>query len=454
MSPRVGRNTKQQAKQQPNPPTNASVNGDPESQRLLAAHNYLERDWHTIPIPGKSKAPTLKRWQELRIEGTELGRQFAGEGNIGVLLGEPSGGLIDIDLDCPEANAMADAFLPPTQSVFGRESKPKSHRLYRVSSGIKSAAFKDIDGSMLVEIRSTGAQTVAPPSVHPSGESVEWCEEGEPTAISDQSLRKTVGQLAAAALLVRHYPEKGSRNELSICAANLLARASYDEVEISNFLVTVADAAGDEEAKERGKAARYAIERLASGAPTYGMPHLAEILNERVAKRFCEFLGLGYSKPGKASQSETGFKAAIQAARLWHVPEGRSYATITVNGHTEHWPVKSARFRNFLRPIIMAETGKMPTRAILDEVVDIADGTAQVGPAYDVFLRCVAHDGKIFVDLVNDRWEVIEISVDGWRTVTNPPVRFRPQPWHASIASSHRGWRLSGLAATFQCCRR
>ena len=61
--------------------------------------------------------------------------QFAFPGhdqNIGVLLGSPSNGLLDIDLDCVESCLMAPTLLTPTACRFGRRGKPKSHMLYRV----------------------------------------------------------------------------------------------------------------------------------------------------------------------------------------------------------------------------------------------------------------------------------------------------------------------------------
>jgi hypothetical protein len=39
-----------------------------------------------------------------------------------VILGPPSSGLTDIDLDCPEAIGLASYFLPRTGAVFGRAS--------------------------------------------------------------------------------------------------------------------------------------------------------------------------------------------------------------------------------------------------------------------------------------------------------------------------------------------
>jgi hypothetical protein len=42
-----------------------------------------------------------------------------------------------------------------------------------------------------------------------------------------------------------------------------------------------------------------------------------------------------------------------------------------------------------------------------------------------VWVRIAEHDGRIYVDLCNAGWEVVEISPDSWRVIANPPVRFR-----------------------------
>ncbi len=81
-----------------------------------------------------------------------------------ILLGEPSGGLLDVDVDCDEALRLRK-LLPTTSCKFGRKSKPESHFLYLVEGELpKTMKFTDPDGQCLIELRSTGAQTVFPPT--------------------------------------------------------------------------------------------------------------------------------------------------------------------------------------------------------------------------------------------------------------------------------------------------
>ena len=85
---------------------------------ITAAGQYVERGWSVVPVPHRSKNPGFHSWQQLRLAEADLPEHFNGRPqNIGVLLGEPSGWLIDVDLDHPRAVELAEQFLPPTPAV-------------------------------------------------------------------------------------------------------------------------------------------------------------------------------------------------------------------------------------------------------------------------------------------------------------------------------------------------
>ena len=121
---------------------------------LDVAVDYIGRGWAPVPIPYMAKGPTIEGWPKLRISRADAPRFFNGaRQNVGVILGQPSGNLVDIDLDCTEAVALAPALLPPTESVFGRSGKSRSHWLYP-SAVPKLAQFVDPDdGETLLEVR-------------------------------------------------------------------------------------------------------------------------------------------------------------------------------------------------------------------------------------------------------------------------------------------------------------
>jgi Bifunctional DNA primase/polymerase, N-terminal len=159
----------------PTPENESSSNVQPfYNASAETARQYLARGWAAIPIPPRSKAAKITGWVNLRITEADLTEYFRDDSNIGVLNGEPSGWLIDIDLDHPLARELADDFLPATKAEFGRASARRSHRLYVVNSPVETnfRRLPKVNGKsqMIVELRSTGSQTVFPGSIHPSGE--------------------------------------------------------------------------------------------------------------------------------------------------------------------------------------------------------------------------------------------------------------------------------------------
>lgn len=253
-----------------------------------AVTHYIDLGLYPIPVPFKQKAPTIKDWQDLRIDRANASVFFNGKPqNIGVLLG-PSD-LSDVDVDCPQAVALAPCFLPPTGMIFGRASKPQSHWVYRCPS-VKTERYKDVDGATLVEVRGDGAQTIFPGSVHASGETIEFDSDGEPSHIEASALVRSVRKLAAAALLARHWP-KGSRHDAALALGGALLRAGYPEDDAADFVGHVSSTAGDDDVEDRRRAVVDTAAKITAGERATGWPALAAIVGEDVISRAREWLG-------------------------------------------------------------------------------------------------------------------------------------------------------------------
>lgn len=265
----------------------------PKSQILQAALEYKARGWQPIPVPFRSKAPVAKGWQKLRLSAEQIEHVFGvGQLNVGIVLGEPSNWLVDIDLDHRLAVALAPAFLPQTDAIFGRTGKPRSHWLY-VARGAKPQRFVAANLGTIAEIRSTGQQTVFPPSVHPSGERIAWAEEGEPSVVDAAQLSRAVARLAAAVALALTWPEEGARHDAALALGGVLARAGWDEETAEDFVRVVALAAGDDEPEDRARAARDSVIRYRAGETVTGIPRLAEFLPDgAILKQVLEWLGI------------------------------------------------------------------------------------------------------------------------------------------------------------------
>lgn len=235
-----------------------------------AAREYLEKGLRPVPVPSGKKGPRRREWQSLRVTEKEIDELFQKDGNIGLLTGEPSNGLIDIDLDCPLAVQLAPVFLPPTSMRSGRPSRPSSHLWYRVSDTLPSTKKYTADTRVLVELRASGCQTLVAPSTHPDGDVYAWEGELEPSEIEGNQLRNAVAKLAAATLLASHWPGRGSRHDAANALAGMLLRAGWIEADVVEFVRHIAIAAGDEEADDRANAAAATARTLSTGQPATG----------------------------------------------------------------------------------------------------------------------------------------------------------------------------------------
>lgn len=278
---------------------------------LDVARSYLQRGWMPLPVPFRFKKPGFAGWEKFTVTDADLPQHFNGQPqNIGVLLGKASGDLIDIDLDCAEAIALAPYFLPTTGAIFGRQTSPRSHRLY-VSLIPKKVTFTDpVTGQRLIEILTNGQQAIFPGSIHKdTGELIHWFEEGEPAHASAADLLQAANRLAAATLLARHWPQEGSRQDAALALAGGLLRAGGPEDEAARFIEAVCLVAEDEETRSRVRTVVDTAAKLDTGAHVTGWPTLADIINGRIVDRVREWLEI-HTDPHAAAH-----------ARRWDAPE-------------------------------------------------------------------------------------------------------------------------------------
>jgi hypothetical protein len=113
---------------------------------------------------------------------------------------------------------------------------------------------------------------------------------------------------------------------------------------------------------------------------------------------------------------------------LFHTTEGEAFATISVGGHRESHPLKSKGFRRWLVRGYYEQFDRPPAALAMQDALALLEARAHFdGPEREVYVRVAEHDGAIYVDLANERWEAAEITSTGWRVVPSEaiPVRFR-----------------------------
>lgn len=306
-----------------------------------AARIYLDRRALPVPIPHRSKAPLEKGWQNTRLTQDDVDRNFPPEypSNIGLLLGEPSDGLIDIDLDAPECVTVAHWFLPQTGWISGRKSKPMSHWWYRVECPPRKASNKLLDPitkESLVELRSTTGQTVVPPSAHPSGEEIVWHQFTQPAHVDLAVLQRGVAMVAASSLLGRYWPQTGSRQGAFLALVGGLARLGLDRDHIHDLVMAVCDLTRDEETSKRLQLIEPTLTKLTSGAPVTGWNTLSNLLTgdgQKIVQTVCKWLSGHFAGVMTfAGETQSG---GVQVSPACPPPTSSHSASITPTGTTK-----------------------------------------------------------------------------------------------------------------------
>src|SRR5215208_4955698 len=239
-----------------------------------AAERYLRAGLAVIPVPSSEKNPNRQGWQRERHTIEDIPHLWSNGQGVGILWGEPSGGMVDVDLDWPEARIAASYILPPTRT-FGRSGAPESHRVYLVTDAIpKTTRYKiggDGDDRSVVEVLSTGAQSLVPPSLHDSGERREWYQERPAAQIDAQTLVEGAADSTTAALIARNWPGQGARHDYVLAATGYVGRhLPRDRAE--RVMEAAIAASGDEEAYGRVRGVQDTLDKLAADMPTTGGP--------------------------------------------------------------------------------------------------------------------------------------------------------------------------------------
>jgi hypothetical protein len=260
-----------------------------------AARNYIGMGLRVVPVLYKTKVPSGgKEWQLNSVVSVpeDIPKHFNGvEQNIGVVLGK---GVADTDLDCREASVGAPYLLPATRR-FGHGDRPFSHWIYW-STGLDeleptaARKFQDSDGKCLLELRSGGgghaAQTVFPPSTHPSGERIKWADRRTLAPIDPADLVLRCCLLAAACLLGRGFPA-GGRHDLSFDIDGFLSRCQVPPELIEATVEAIGRISGQQ--LDFKDMRRSALAGAKADKPA-GFPKIAEAVGVDVAKKIADWL--------------------------------------------------------------------------------------------------------------------------------------------------------------------
>ncbi|MFZ0978979.1 MAG: phage/plasmid primase, P4 family [Candidatus Acidiferrales bacterium] len=248
-----------------------------------------------LPLPNGQKRPLLDGWQTATINIDGIDELFTEGCNIGLRLDK----LTDADLDAPEAIMLAPHFLKQTAARWGRDSARHSHHLYEIENSRYEAFVdplaEDENQKMIVEIRhGHGHQSMLPPSVHPNGELVRW--EASTSPVPERwafpELRRAMGKIAAAVLLIRHL--KGNRHWVWFYLGGAMCRAEWKKEEALYFVDIVTKAMRDEEENDRHGAVASSYEE--GKTELAGLKKLEEHLSKPIIRKLAQWLDLRRAK--------------------------------------------------------------------------------------------------------------------------------------------------------------
>ena len=243
-----------------------------ETTKLYAVEakvgNKIPENWNPAGATAATSAQVL---QKIQYADCNVGAHFFGR-------------FVDVDVDGDDPNLAAalDATLPSCSHVWGRKSRPRTHRAYGLKD-VKSfeperwpvlKRLKRMTG-LEVEVRGglqgRGTYSLLPGSRHPSGERYEWADMNRARStvaevgVGDLMLGLRRG--VAVALMARHWME-GTRQEMTCAFAGFLHRAAamsaalgtdpvVDRESGLDLLKAVLDVSGDSEADRHMRVKGY-----------------------------------------------------------------------------------------------------------------------------------------------------------------------------------------------------
>jgi hypothetical protein len=174
------------------------------------------------------------------------------------------------------------------------------------------------------------------------------------------------------------------------------------------------------------------------------------------------------------TQSEILIRLAGDAD-FFHDPGQRAYAlvpveekketiTVMVEGHIEEHEipgvpehielhgVNSGGFRMWLKRLFYLEQEKPPGAQALQDALGILEARAVIdGPEEPVFLRVAGVGDRIYLDLCDSAWRVVEITAGSWRILELSPARFRRPSGLRPLPSPERGGSINDLKNYINC---
>lgn len=129
-----------------------------------------------------------------------------------------------------------------------------------------------------------------------------------------------------------------------------------------------------------------------------------------------------------------------EECELFHDSTREAYATAAVNGQHQTMRTGSKLFREFLSLEFFKREKKAPSpQALASALLTIEAKGIFEGSQKEVHTRVAEDNGNIYLDLCNDRWEVVRLTKEGWEVIQGPPVKFVRRAAMRALPKPSRG---------------
>jgi hypothetical protein len=135
----------------------------------------------------------------------------------------------------------------------------------------------------------------------------------------------------------------------------------------------------------------------------------------------------------------------LKGAKFFH-HDSSAFADVEIGGHRRTYPLSGAEFYDWLLLQFFTEMKVAPSPSAMKSALRTLSANARFKNAScEVYLRAGYVDEKIYLDVGDSEWSVIEIDRNGWRMIEDSPVRFRRTQGMAALPIPERGGSIELL---------
>jgi hypothetical protein len=133
-----------------------------------------------------------------------------------------------------------------------------------------------------------------------------------------------------------------------------------------------------------------------------------------------------------------------EGIELFCEPDGgsdKAFATVPVGSHFETYPINGKEFRLWLTNEFYKAHGEAVSQQPMQDALTTLAAKAYFAESkHRVFIRVAELGGKVYYDLGDEAWRVVEIDAGGWRILDKSPVKFiRPSSFKAQVTPVRGG---------------